>query len=167
MPTCKKCHKKFPNRKKIDGKYRILQRRRYCLECSPFGEHNTKKIHKDDSNPEEKECSQCGRHYLYDRSKGHTKLFCNSCVAGNRRLARKKRMIEYKGGKCSRCGYDKSTRVLGFHHRDPSKKSFDMGRSYTTAWNKVQLELDKCDLLCANCHMEIEEENFITPCATQ
>lgn len=73
-------------------------------------------------------------------------------------LRKKKEAIEYLGGKCIRCGYDKCHGALHFHHRDPTTK---LG-----AWDKVRLwskerrlkELDKCDLLCANCHAEIHDE---------
>lgn len=41
MPICKNCGRKFPARIKIDGKTRLLTKRKYCLVCSPFGEHNT------------------------------------------------------------------------------------------------------------------------------
>jgi hypothetical protein len=44
MKTCIKCQKQFPNSIKVDGKNKNLQRRKYCLECSPYGKHNTIKL---------------------------------------------------------------------------------------------------------------------------
>ena len=44
MPVCKKCNNKFPNRIIVDGHPRILSSRKYCLDCSPYGLHNTKKL---------------------------------------------------------------------------------------------------------------------------
>jgi hypothetical protein len=68
----------------------------------------------------------------------------------------KLKAIEYKGGKCQVCGYAKSAASLTFHHRDPSQKDFAIsGR--VVGWSKMQPELDKCDLLCANCHSEEHE----------
>jgi len=156
MPTCKKCSRSFPNQLKIGEKRHNLQRRKYCLDCSPFGKHNTKQI-------EEKDervllCQLCNKEYIYVHKMGHTLSFCFCCITKQRRIARKKRMIEYKGGKCSRCGYNKSTRALSFHHRDRDQKSFNIGGSYTISWKRLQVELNKCDLLCSNCHMEIEDE---------
>lgn len=46
MPTCKLCNDKFPTKITIDGKVRNLQTRKYCLNCSPFGCGNTKKLEK-------------------------------------------------------------------------------------------------------------------------
>jgi 5-methylcytosine-specific restriction endonuclease McrA len=65
---------------------------------------------------------------------------------------------EYKGGQCALCGYKKCPRALGFHHIDPSKKEFGVSvRGLTRSWEKIKQELDKCILLCANCHMEVHE----------
>lgn len=70
-----------------------------------------------------------------------------------RQLAR-----EYRGGKCELCGYSKSQRALSFHHRDPKKKSFGISmKGLTRSWEKIRLEIDKCVLLCANCHMEVHD----------
>lgn len=64
--------------------------------------------------------------------------------------------IEYKGGKCLLCGYDKYRGALELHHVDPKTKSFALGhKGYTRSWQKVKEEIDKCVLLCANCHREV------------
>jgi len=63
--------------------------------------------------------------------------------------------VEYKGGRCERCGYDRCMDAFEFHHTDSSKKDFGISeKGYTRSWNKVKEELDKCRLLCANCHRE-------------
>lgn len=65
--------------------------------------------------------------------------------------------LDYKGGKCQACGYSKCKGALELHHIDPKTKLFGIGeKGYTRSWAKVQLELDKCILLCANCHREVE-----------
>ncbi len=71
------------------------------------------------------------------------------------RLIKKKRAVDYKGGKCQNCGYSKCLKALEFHHRDPKKKRFTIARLTNPEWSKIRKELDKCDLLCANCHREI------------
>ncbi|MEI6849498.1 MAG: hypothetical protein WCK29_00510 [archaeon] len=63
--------------------------------------------------------------------------------------------IEKAGGKCIICGYNKYPEVLEFHHKDPSKKEFGIGQNgLTRSWARVQKEIAKCNLLCANCHRE-------------
>lgn len=65
---------------------------------------------------------------------------------------------DYKGGKCQICGYKKCSRALSFHHQDPKKKDFGISaKGLTRSWVKIQEEIDKCVLLCANCHMEVHE----------
>lgn len=95
--------------------------------------------------------------YLYDRGKWHCLNLCASCSANRHRVERKLKMIEYKGGKCSRCGYNKCIRALDFHHRNASEKTFTISGNHTISWVRLKIELDKCDLVCANCHREIEE----------
>jgi 5-methylcytosine-specific restriction endonuclease McrA len=63
--------------------------------------------------------------------------------------------VEYKGGRCQVCGYDKCIEALEFHHLDPTQKDFGIShKGYTRSWAKVKEEVDKCILLCANCHRE-------------
>lgn len=78
-------------------------------------------------------------------------------VAKRRRKIRQM-AVEYKGGSCKICGYKKSIRALSFHHLDPKKKDFGLAhKGITRSWEKTKKELDKCILLCMNCHMEIHD----------
>jgi hypothetical protein len=43
---------------------------------------------------------------------------------------------------------------MTFHHRDPETKEFTVSQMLDRAWSVLVTELDKCDLLCFNCHME-------------
>jgi len=64
--------------------------------------------------------------------------------------------IEYKGGRCQLCGYDRCAEAMEFHHLDSSGKDFGISeRGYTRGWKRVKEELDKCIMLCANCHREV------------
>jgi|GEM_PF-476901 len=66
--------------------------------------------------------------------------------------------LEYKGGACQICGYNKSKRALSFHHINPDTKEFGISyRGFTRSWDKTRAELDKCILLCMNCHMEVHD----------
>ena len=66
----------------------------------------------------------------------------------------KEKLIEYKGGKCQICGYNKCTSALEFHHLDPSQKGFTISGG-TKSFENLKPEVDKCILVCANCHREI------------
>lgn len=77
----------------------------------------------------------------------------------NRRRKIKQMAVDYKGGKCIRCGYNKYIGALEFHHVDPTQKDFSLGaKGHCNSWEKVKKELDKCILVCSNCHSEIHEE---------
>jgi len=73
----------------------------------------------------------------------------------SRRQKHKRMAIDYKGGSCQNCGYNKTTTALCFHHIDPATKSFAISQGgLEREWKNIQLELDKCLLLCQNCHRE-------------
>lgn len=65
--------------------------------------------------------------------------------------------VHYKGGECQRCGYSKCAQALIFHHRDPAEKDFTIS-GVSWSWDRIKNELDKCDLLCSNCHIELHSE---------
>jgi len=73
------------------------------------------------------------------------------------RKKNKERSIEYKGGKCQICGYNKCNSALEFHHPNPENKEFSPSRNMNLSWDKLKLEIEKCILVCANCHREIHE----------
>lgn len=73
-----------------------------------------------------------------------------------RRKKLREMAIKYKGGACYICGYKSCSEALDFHHIDESQKDFGISsKGYTRSWESVQQELDKCILVCANCHREI------------
>ena len=79
-------------------------------------------------------------------------------AVARRRATIRTMSLSYKGGMCRICGYDRCARALSFHHRDPRKKDFGLAaKGLTRSWEKTKRELDKCILLCANCHMEVHD----------
>jgi hypothetical protein len=111
-------------------------------------------------------CRKCGEQ---DESKFYKKgkfrhHVCKSCQ-GKRRLERLKAnklaCVQYKGGKCQKCGYSKCVAALDFHHRDSIAKDPDWNGMHQWNFEKVKVELDKCDLLCSNCHRELHFEEIV------
>jgi hypothetical protein len=141
MPVCRNCETAFPVKQEIDGKLRNLQNRKYCLECSPFGSGNTKKL--------EQPTTTKKRSEKYARWQKKA------------RKERKQKLVELAGGKCVICGYDRCYKALEFHHKDgdeKSDKSFGISQNGMLArWDKLVEEVEKCVLLCANCHREVHE----------
>lgn len=138
MRICKQCGESFPFKIEIDGRYRNLQNRKFCLECSPFGKHNTR--------------PDLMKPLVGKKNKSNGKAVTRY------RQKLKKRLITYKGGMCKLCGYDKPvSRAYDFHHRNPSEKLFSISGCLCRSWETLKTEADKCDLLCRNCHAEVHE----------
>ena len=112
-----------------------------------------------------KRCPKCKivkdrRTDFYQAKDGSLKVngFCKPCLLksnAERRRIVKQQAVDYLGGKCSNCGYDKCLGSLDFHHlkpleKDPSYVFFKMIFS-----ERLKKELDKCILLCSNCHREL------------
>jgi len=72
-----------------------------------------------------------------------------------RRRALKRLAVVYKGGECISCAYDRYDGALLFHHLDPNIKTIKLGSGNTYGWFEVSSELEKCVLLCKNCHDEV------------
>lgn len=97
------------------------------------------------------------------------KSLCPVCGKKNmisgfeRRREYKKRAVELLGGKCQDCGF--KTDYFGiytFHHLDPKKKDMNIGRAIK-GWDKFEVELHKCILLCERCH-RIRHSKYKSTC---
>ena len=106
-------------------------------------------------------CPTCGTTNAQDfgrAKRDRARKYCKSCdnLQTCKRLeGYKKDAVNYKGGKCEICGYNKCMKALDFHHKDPKSKdpNFDGMRNWKL--EKRKQELDKCALLCRNCHAEV------------
>jgi hypothetical protein len=73
------------------------------------------------------------------------------------RKRKKIELVDYKGGCCQLCGYDRCIEALEFHHNDPNEKDFTIsGKSWS--FERLKVEADKCILVCSNCHKEIHSK---------
>lgn len=112
-----------------------------------------------------KKCTKCMTDrpltdFYHKGKKENGKLMseCKFCFNSRmmKRFEEKSRFIvNLKGGKCLLCGYDKCTAALEFHHLDPSKKEFQINKRWSMSDESILKEIDKCVLLCSNCHREV------------
>lgn len=101
-------------------------------------------------------CTPRRHKYSTEQERRDAKRKSNIESVKRRRSKLKDLAIEYKGGKCVICGYDKCKESLQFHHVDPSKKEFGISEGgRCRSWERIKYELDKCLLVCSNCHGEI------------
>ena len=164
MPICLKCQKEFKNGVLIEGKLKNLNRRKFCLECSPFGHHNTRDITFYQETENSRICIECGLEKPkteFGFRKGRinkTHSICKKCTSilkCKEQKENKQKCVDYLGGKCCICEYNKTLNALQFHHLIPSKKEFTIGKHHSRLFENVIKELDKCILVCSNCHNEI------------
>jgi len=97
---------------------------------------------------------------LMNKGRGILGYKCIKCCTNDslrykRKL--KQKCVDFKGGECEKCGYNKSLAALDFHHLDPNEKDFNFSKK-AAKWETLEKELNKCILVCANCHREIHEE---------
>ena len=85
---------------------------------------------------------------------------CSSESVDNRRRKLKHEIVQYKGGKCEICGYDKCEAALEFHHLNPNVKEFQLSSGNIYSLEKMKKEANKCILVCANCHREIHDKIY-------
>ena len=100
-------------------------------------------------------CKKHGETIFVLRKNGYFK--CRACAVSyvdKRRKDLKQKSVDYLGGKCQHCNYSKCIGALDFHHLDPKEKDFGLSNGVVMGWEKIKTELDKCILLCANCHRE-------------
>ena len=175
---CETCKKEFVNDWRVSprGPARFCSRKCSCIRH--VTNEQKQQISKKLKRREDKLCKECGRPLSISASSRESSSgFCRKCEAVSRRgtgkygveaknwsayvnavrTQRKKEYVEIAGGKCIKCGYDKYCGALEFHHKDPSKKDFVISSS-VRGLGKVKKELEKCILLCSNCHKELHEE---------
>jgi 5-methylcytosine-specific restriction endonuclease McrA len=125
-----------PNKKNREGLPILNEKERCCFKC--------------------KEVKLVGEFYKKKSFNGYHS-YCKNClneVAVERLQNIKKQCIEYKGGECVFCGYKNYYGALEFHHKNKKVKDFTIANS-CMSFDKLKKELDKCELVCSNCHREV------------
>lgn len=73
------------------------------------------------------------------------------------RKRRKEDIVYVMGGCCQICKYNRAITALELHHLNPEEKEFGIGAILNKDWELMNQEIQKCILVCANCHREIHE----------
>lgn len=107
-----------------------------------------------------KQCSKC-RHtkpeteFYFRKTENRLQTYCKSCFNSyciKRWSDRKLAVIEQFGGKCFDCSLTYHPAVYDFHHLSPVLKEATWDKMRLMSESKMQAELSKCVMLCANCH---------------
>ena len=177
--NCEKCNKEITEDYRID-KVSKKTPPRFCSKSCSHSRVRTEESKKKTSRSlyakhgtEPRLCKVCDSILKYTNRSGVCRGCLDSSPTKTRygylrdfRERRKKELIEYKGGKCIKCGYNRCIAALEFHHRDPAQKDFTIGNNKANrskTLEAIKKEVDKCDLLCSNCHREVHYElRFLT-----
>lgn len=155
MPLiCSSCQQSFPMYRIIDGKKHNLCNRKYCLECSPFGQHNTRTLHVPPKKGKQSSiCIECGNEHHAKVKRKYCSVTCqmnyqwknitvpNILIGkGKCSVSLKRYLAEIRGYECSRCHiseWDGEKIVLQLDHIDG---------------NSDDNSLKNLRLMCPNCH---------------
>ena len=91
--------------------------------------------------------------------KYHLREYFPYLIFKNGTLKREK-LIDIRGGKCVKCGYNRNKRILHFHHLYDKVFGLDEKTCCKYSFEELLKESEKCVLLCPTCHTEIHIENF-------
>lgn len=120
-----------------------------------------------------KTCSQC-RTELDERffwtSRGKLRAYCKACDTARRRrvierdpdyfarktaknMCKKREWLKArKDAPCADCGQRYPFYVMEFDHREREAKKFTIGAGRSISFADLKVEVEKCDVVCANCH---------------
>lgn len=135
-----------------------------------------------------KVCSKCniekdGSDYRKDKSKSDgLQSFCKVCAReffrsgyteryGEKSRARMRLRIassilliqEYKATQKCLCCKESDPVCLEFHHIDPNEKEFGIANGLGNNWDKILKEIEKCVVLCSNCHKKVHAGKLFIP----
>lgn len=156
---CIICSKPIPLYHMMENlKIRRHSKRIKCYDCVPYDPKRFSFKKSDTYYCPRCRTTKSSNEFFCDLEGKRNYQYCRPCQKEyliNKQQIFKQICIDYKGGKCQICGYDKCQAAFDFHHLDPSKKDFNISRyKGVIMTDKVKDELDKCILLCANCHRE-------------
>ena len=110
-----------------------------------------------------KEVKDSSEFYKRPDRKDGLQSYCKSCFYDHckqRWVDNKIKAIDYKGGTCIDCEKRYHPAAMQFHHLNPAEKDVNWTKLRLRSWDKITKELDKCVLLCANCHLIRHSSNY-------
>ena len=111
-----------------------------------------------------KHCNKCNRNLpenKFGKNGNGSRSICKDCQCERIKQGQRETRdyIQSLKTKCSRCGYDKCVEALDFHHINPKEKDGVLSRYSRRVFSPatkdlIDREVEKCEVLCANCHRE-------------
>ena len=103
---------------------------------------------------------------VYIKNKSSIMKFDKTTSALILRWAKKIKAINILGGRCEICG-SKNIFHLVFHHINSIEKENTINGLKNYRWSIIEKDLEKCQLLCANCHKELHFKQDFSNCKSR
>ena len=155
MKICKNCGKQFPNTIQIDGHIQYLTSRKFCLECSPLGNRNTRSyIIQLAEN--QAYCARCREikdkvEFYLRKGSGNPFSYCMKCSEEVKRLKfeeKLERIIQERGGICNDCGLSYPIPVYEFYSE---KNIYSLSKAKNMSLHRLREEIKDYIMICKNC----------------
>lgn len=153
---CKECSQEFSDMPLIDKKWRDCKGRTHCYDCSPFKLNRIKAKREEliKQNPEnyvERECKVCNKTSVVVKGNNFLHI-CNGCRKKKNIKSHRLSAVNMFNNKCKDCQKTFHMNVYDFHHLNKDDKKYELSRLWGNSWKTIEEELEKCIMLCANCH---------------
>lgn len=134
-----------------------------CIKCELPREDEEFPLRNKRTGKRNNTCNECHRKYLKWHYSNNRQKYIDKAHVFNKQHRKQNalRLVEFLRGKgCSKCG-ETDLRVLDFDHRDRETKRHGIAKMINTQhWNSILKEIEKCDILCANCHRKRTAKQF-------
>jgi hypothetical protein len=128
---------------------------RKCEKEKPFIDFNKRTRSKDGYNAF---CKQCNKEYLQQHYKDNKQYYFDK--SKNNRDKVMQIVREYKAKPCCDCKIEYPYYVMDFDHRE--NKEFNISEACKNfGLAKIEKEIEKCDVVCSNCHRERTHKRYI------
>jgi len=155
MPTCNNCGNEFPNKISKDGETISLSGRKFCLECSPLGNKNTRSyiVKLQDS---EAFCARCQKiknkdEFYARKDSGKPLSYCIICQSELKELKFQEnieRVIQEKGCVCQDCGLSYPAPIYEFYF---DGTVYNLSKARNMSFERFSNNLQEYTMLCRNC----------------
>lgn len=122
-----------------------------CYKCGETKEKTEFSVNEKKKDGLNSECKECQKKYFKEYYKNNKEKCIKAVMQNNFSKKAFFDNLKIKTG-CKHCGYKDHPAALQFHHTDPKSKVFNIGSNYHLPIEIIQQEIDKCIILCANCH---------------
>ena len=134
-----------------------------CKEEKELDEFRIKKYNKSGEPIYQAICIDCNKEYQREHYRRNKKLYKAKAREYDKKykIAVYEFLLEFCRGGCEYCD-EREFACLQFNHLEPEVKDFNIAMMISNKMplQRIREEIEKCEVVCANCHMKITAEQF-------